>query len=323
MKILIIEQITNSDFYPKFYFEQKKQEVFLCNIIKFYTAKKYLFLKKFKTNIWEDFVSNYIYKNALELKPNIIFFYNLDYINKFTLLNLKSKLPNTKFICWHGDDLLNPRFNIESQLLKIPLIDVHFTPRSHLISDYKTNKAKEVISVNWYPKDVRKSPLDKLFDLNFFGSIDKKREKYLSNLKFTNFIIGGYGWNHKNINADKIYNHVPLNIMNEIIASSKISLNFLTESNRDRTNFRNFEIPSQFSLQICERSEEICEIFKENIGVVCFESEEELKEKISFYLRNDSISNKIIATSHKIISDYKYSQDFQLNIVQNRINLFD
>lgn len=322
MKILIIEQISNSEFYPKYFFEKQNHKVHLCNILKFYTSKHLLFLKKYKQKIWQGLVSKYIFNFVVEFNPDVVFFYNIDYINITTLLELKNRYPNLKYICWHGDDLLNPRFNIDTQKLKIPLIDVHFTPRNHLAEDYLSNKANEVISVNWFPKQIRISESEKIYNLNFIGSIDNKRERYLSNLKYDKFIVGGYGWNHKNIHANKIYKHVPLSFMNEIIASSKISLNFLTESNRDTTNFRNFEIPSQFSMQITERSEEICDIFKENIGVVCFDNEEELNDKITFYLKHDTIRNKIIITSHNIIKDYKYSLDFQLNKVLNRIKLF-
>ena len=56
-----------------------------------------------------------------------------------------------------------------------------------------------------------------------------------------------------------------------------------------------------------------------DIGIICFQSPEELNDKIEFYLKNDSLRNKIISNSFNIISDKKYSVEFQLDIIQKRI----
>ncbi len=101
--------------------------------------------------------------------------------------------------------------------------------------------------------------------------------------------------------------------MNDLIARSKVSLNMFTAGNRDKTNFRNFEIPSQLGFQICERSDEVCEIFGEDNGIVCFGTVDELKDKVQFYLHNEDSRSRIAAKSYSIVSDYKYTAEFQFD----------
>lgn len=322
MRILIIEQLPDGDFFPKFFFEKHNYEVCVCDIQKFYSNKNFLLLKKISLKLWENHVSEYIYKITINFKPQFILFFNLDFVTSLTLVKIKNLLPKIKFICWHGDDLLNPRFGTNSQLPKISLIDLHVTPRPHLFNEYIKYGAKELVAVNWYPKITRLYPQNSKYDLSFLGSIDSKREYFIGKINTPNFVLGGYGWGRSNVKASKIYKHLSLEDMNDIVSLSKCSLNFLTDANKDRTNFRNFEIPSQYSLQITERSDEICEIFNENVGVVCFSSPDEMLDKINYYLRNKSKRDSIILKSHSIVSDKKYSFEYQLEILLKRMTQY-
>jgi spore maturation protein CgeB len=320
MKILIIEQVGENYFYPSIFFKEKGYEVLLFDLTKYYSKFLLRVIKKVTPISWKSWISHQILQEIINCKPDIIFFYNLEYIDLNTIYKIKNLSQHTKLICWHGDDFLNPKFDVISQRQKLPLIDIHVTPRHHLENEYLSLGAKEVVKINWYYKSKRITPLESIYDINFFGSLDKKRENYISQLDFKNFIIGGYGWNKSNINAIQFYKHLSLNKMNDLIAVSKISLNFLTDANRDRTNFRNFEIPSQFSLQFSERSEEICEIFTEDHGIVCFQSPIELIDKLKYYLKNESLRKKIILNSYEIISDERYSIQAQLKVIYKRIS---
>jgi spore maturation protein CgeB len=319
MRILLIEQIGKDGFYPQFFFREKGFEVFSFDLYRFY--KKYIYrgLRKLNFSNWKRLLSNKIYQTIIDNQPDFVLFYNLEYIDLETLIKIKEISTKTRFICWHGDDLLNPRFDREAQVLKIPFIDIHVTPRHHLINEYYSLGAKEVVEINWFYKSKRAYPVPSHYDLSFFGSIDNKRELFIKQINQDNFILGGYGWNKTKIHARELVSHVSLERMNELISQSKVSLNFLTEANRDKTNFRNFEIPSQFSLQITERSDEINNIFNEDEGVVCFASPDEMIDKIDFYLKHQNIREKIIKNSYNIISDRKYSIEYQLDIIHRKL----
>lgn len=319
MKILIVEQIPSGQFTPQIFFNELGYNVSLSNISQFYTSPILRALKKYRYIAWEKVISLYIFSVIKKSNPDIVLFYNLDYINLEILTEIKSIKPHLNLICWHGDDILNPRFNIGVQQQKVPLVDLHVTPRRHLSKEYFNLGAKKVLGISWFYKVKLENPNIKKFDINFIGSIDDKRKSFLGKLDFDKLVIGGYGWNKGDVAAKNILNHLSLTRMNEIISSSKISLNFLTEANRDRTNFRNFEIPSQFSLQIAERSEEVCDIFGEDEGIVCFQSIEEMNDKIKFYLNRDLAREKIIKNSHNIVSQHKYTLEYQLNLIHHEI----
>ena len=107
--------------------------------------------------------------------------------------------------------------------------------------------------------------------------------------------------------------------MNKIFGISKISVNILTDENRDLINFRNYEIPSQYGFQISEKSSRILEIFEENINIICFETGEELDDKYKFYLNNDSERKKILECSYRFVSDNRFDVKNQLKKVLDQL----
>jgi hypothetical protein len=319
MKILIIEQIPSGPYIPQIYFNELGYNVSLCNISQFYTHPIFRILKKYGYTIWEKYISLHILSQIKKTNPDIVLFYNIDYISLEVLNEIKNIKPQLSFICWHGDDMLNPRFNRETQQLKVPIVDIHVTPRHHLCNEYASLGAKNVVEINWFYKVKLNSPYEKRFDINFIGSIDEKRKMFISKLDLDNCIIGGYGWDKGDLVSKNVLKHLTLTRMNEIISSSKLSLNFLTEANRDKTNFRNFEIPSQFSLQIAERSDHVSNIFGEDEGIVCFDSIEEMNDKIKFYLNRESAREKIIKKSYNIVTQEKYTLEHQLSLIHQKI----
>jgi hypothetical protein len=319
MRILLIEQIEDKLFYPSIFFRKFGHDVYEFDITEYYSSFLCKGLKKIHSQSWQSWISHQLFIKVKQIRPDVILFYNLEYLDNSTINEVKNLFPNVKLVCWHGDDLLNPRFQNFNQELKIPLIDIHVTPRFHLANEYLNLGAKEVLKVSWHYKEMKTLQSSKYYDLNFIGSVDAKRKFYIEKVVNNSFIIGGYGWKKVDLNSLKTLSHLSLKQMNVIISASKLSLNFLTEANRDKTNFRNFEIPSQLSLQITERSEEICDIFGENIGVVCFETPEEMNDKINYYLMHENERNKILIKSHKIVNDYKYSIDCQLSVILNRL----
>ena len=154
----------------------------------YYTTYLYRVFKKITLINWKKWISHKIFEKVVSCKPDIILFYNLEYLELNTLFKIKNFSPEIRLFCWHGDDFLNPKFNSIIQRQKLPLIDVHFTPRQHLANEYLNLGAKDVIKVNWYYKSKREFPSQSIYDISFFGSIDKKRDFYIGQLNFQNFV---------------------------------------------------------------------------------------------------------------------------------------
>ena len=316
MKLLIVERPEGSIFNPKFYFEQKGYEVDLLDISflekSFFWRAAYY---KFNTSQVKIFISKYIFNKILTFDFDKILFFNIDYISLRHLEELKLRMPKKEILCWHGDDIVNKRFG-NNETLKIKFIDTHISGRNHRENYYRKEGADNFIKINWFSKTFAKTQvLNPKFNINFCGSYSKKRHNILSDLSPDNSILAGYGWKNKGINFKYMKNHLSLEDLNEVFQNSKISLNILTDENNDKTNFRNFEIPSQYSLQICERTLELEEIFEENKSIVFFDNTSDLNEKIKYYLKNDSSRNSIIGASNDLVRSPIFSVDYQFDLI--------
>jgi spore maturation protein CgeB len=244
-----------------------------------------------------------------------------------TLLQAKKRI---KVIAnWNTDDLFN-KLNSSDRLIKsIPIYDVHFSPRPHLLDEYLLHGAKRFETLNWYYRYGLKyeTPLFNpdlfIYDGSFIGSMSNRRYDLLKILHDYNVGLYGWGWNK----ISKIANQKNWSInpstdiiqMHKIFSLSKININILTVENRDTSNFRNFEINAGGGFQLSERSDVIENLFKEDEEIVCFSSTDELKSKFDFYSKNDTIRNRIAMSGYKKIFKANNSLTDRLNQIINII----
>jgi len=118
----------------------------------------------------------------------------------------------------------------------------------------------------------------------------------------------GTGWNHlkgsKLIKKKKIVS-VYGKKYEETLASSKICLSFLSKMNRDVYTRRCFEIPAMKKLLLCERSEDMQEMFVEDKEAVFFSDKLELLEKVKWLLANPIIIDDIAEAGFQRVYDNK------------------
>ncbi|MCS7200797.1 MAG: glycosyltransferase [Patescibacteria group bacterium] len=71
---------------------------------------------------------------------------------------------------------------------------------------------------------------------------------------------------------------------------------------------KTFEIPACRGFLICNKGYQLDHFFEINKEIVVFESEEEMLEKIDFYLKNDKLREEIREAGYKrlISSNYSY-----------------
>lgn len=77
------------------------------------------------------------------------------------------------------------------------------------------------------------------------------------------------------------------------IQCSKIALGLLSKRIPETTTTRTFEIPAAGGFLLAERTEDHLKLFEEGKEAEFFWSDEELRDKISFYLREDNLRNRI------------------------------
>jgi spore maturation protein CgeB len=201
------------------------------------------------------------------------------------------------------------------------LYDYNLTMKSYIV-DKLTNLGCR--NVKYIPKSYDKhwmKPLDNIkykYDVTFVGSYEKERSeslRYLAN-NGIKIDIWGNGWdsiaNIKNLTIHKkpLYKEE----MNRLINQSKINMCFLRKLAEDLHTNRTFEIPSMGGFMIAEKTQEQIDFFKEDLEAVYFYNNQELLEKIEYYLNNELKRENIKKNSRKKCIESKYSYEDRYKI---------
>lgn len=218
---------------------------------------------------------------------------------------------------WSSDDLFNKVMNTKFILKSFSKYDVHFSPRTHLREEYLQKGAKSFEVINWYYRPelaITKGQAGNfryISDISFIGSWSKRRNEILRSLKDLNLKLCGWGW-RKKLNSGEFKNweineHIKMTDMADLFSTTKININIFTIENRDRVNPRSYDIAASSGFQISERSDELLEVFVEGVDLVCFSTPEELQSKVTYYLQNDALRERIALAGYKKIVGGKNS----------------
>lgn len=224
----------------------------------------------------------------------------------------KVKKYGIPVVNWHCDDFFNPSYMMPFSKDAFALYDIHFSPRSHLFEEYWRLGAKNIESLGVCVDPNSYYPINSAFDgfqcdVGFIGSWSKNREHLLKKLHMFDVHIYGSSWHRASVRFKRIskiklmYKSVYFEDFSRAIKRSRICLNILTLENRDQTNVRNFEIPACKGFQLSERSIRLTEIFKEGEEIALYEDEEELVDKIRYYLQHENERIKIAQNGYKAV----------------------
>lgn len=133
-------------------------------------------------------------------------------------------------------------------------------------------------------------------DVSFIGGWSPNKEKYLCGLASSILDLDLHVWGdrwysnqchllRKSIQGTPIFG----DFYAIAIAASKINLGLLQENvgfapNGDKVTSRTFHIPASGGFLLHERTNEVLEFFEEDKEIACFNSIEELTEKVRYYL---------------------------------------
>jgi len=197
----------------------------------------------------------------------------------------------------------------------IPLYDLNCIFRKLNEQDFLKHGAKKnFLFLPYYVKEYhftnQKSFLLKqyTFDILFIGHYENDgRMEYLNQLYKLGFKVGLFGDFRKCPRVGlEIENLLPTRYMQieeyrNTVAQSMISLSFFSKKNRDKLTTRVFEIPMCGGLLVCERNEEVLNVFEEGKEVLCFSSVNELVSLVNTIKGNPFLRSEIIEASIKRI----------------------
>ncbi len=143
-------------------------------------------------------------------------------------------------------------------------------------------------------------------DVLFVGTYERERAAMLETLAEqvdARIAVYGNGW-HAIPPSSPLYPFVqrrPLYGLDKLMAfaSCNIALCFLRKANRDTYTDRSFEIPATGAFMLAERSSEHALLFDEGEEIACFQSADELVQKVRYYLTHDDQRGRIAACGHR------------------------
>jgi spore maturation protein CgeB len=99
------------------------------------------------------------------------------------------------------------------------------------------------------------------------------------------------------------------------LASSKIALGLLSKRIPEASTTRSFEIPATGVFMLAERTDEHLAYFTEGAEAEFFGCDQELTDKIRFYLRHDALRRRIAAAGRERCIRSNYHSRYQLGRV--------
>jgi len=254
-----------------------------------------------------------IIDTTLQLKPNLVVIAKGTLVLPETLLTLKDIHNRTIIFNLNNDDYFSAyKSNTSASLhTSIALYDCLFATRPVNVSELVSHGANraEYLPFCYDPSvnfPIKSTPWEREkygSDISFIGSFEKERAILLQSLSDYNLTIWGNNWTGKmesKVLDKRIKNKDIYELeLSKAVNSSKIVLNFFRKGNRDVLNSRVFELPACKGFVISERSNELLEYFEENKEIVCFDSSEELKEKVDYYLKSETLRNQIAMAGYK------------------------
>ena len=275
--------------------------------------------------------------NAFLYKPDLIFFVKAENIS-YKVIRLLKKLnvslvnfyPDNPFSFWNR----NSNSNI---LMSLPLYDCFLIWSKMLIPVIKSSGSECVYYFPFaYDKELfmdrshlgvglfEEHNTEKLtIDVCFIGTWEPEREKWLAQLceKLPNLNLAIWGnlWEESLPEGSVLKSRLRGKAicgkkMIKAFQESKIVLNFIRKQNATSHNMRTFEVPASGAFLLTQRTKEQAELlFKEGESVECFDTLEELTDKIKFYLVNENLREDIkkkaiervkLFTMQKVLNDF-------------------
>ena len=254
-------------------------------------------------------------KQALASRPDFILLFKPILILPETVRRLARV---AKVYSWYPDYILFPKTCSSYFCEAIPLYDCHFSfslENANRLLEYGAKKSIFLpcaadISCHMPVKVTEEEKKSLGADIVFVGTfVNEERFWYLEKLCQEGYNIKIYGnsWEKFPQNSCLVktgciqFRQVCCKEMSKVFNASKIVLSFLRKHNKDVLTCRSYEIPACGAFMLHERTPEATKLFQEDQEASFFDSYEEMKKKIDFYLKNEDLRLKVAQAGYKKI----------------------
>jgi len=212
----------------------------------------------------------------------------------------------------------------------IPIFDAVITTKRYEVDLYKQRGAKKII-VTWqsfdrdrfYPRPPRPEYAS---DVTLIGHYERHYARVASAARKADarVSIWGPGWLRAHarqgalkacVKGDGLWGEEYA----AALSSARIGLGVLSKWVPERHTTRSVEIPASGSMLLAERTEEHQELFQEGREAEFFADLEELRDKISYYLRNESLRARIATQGRERCTQGGYDNVARLEQVMRQI----
>lgn len=277
----------------------------------------------FDRGVLDSFNQGFL-SDILEARPEVAWVEKALMLLPDTLERARQALPGCVFVCFQDDDPFGLRSwerPIWSHFIEaIPLYDLHFVKKEVDLVEFREHGAAwvELFPGGFYPGIFHPVPVQSVppkfrHDVSFVGTPLDHRVGVTGDLmdkyRVPVHVYGNSWWKtwlyyrHRRLFHPAAVERDYVNV----IAGSRISLGFVSSSNRDEYTMRTFEIPASKGFLLAERTPKHLELFEEGKEAEFFGSAQECAEKIRFYLAHESLRLKITEAGYKRCRDSDYS----------------
>ena len=229
-----------------------------------------------------------------------------------TLREVKATYDQCLIVGYSPDDMY-ARHNQSRQFLEhLPLYDIFFTTKSYNVHELKSLGCKRVefIGNSYYPRNHKPMELSNEEiaryggRVGFIGAWEEERADSMLKIAQAGHLVRIWGAGWERIRK----RHSNLIVENralwgaeyaKAICAFDINLGFLRKINRDLQTIRSVEIPACGGFMLAERTDEHLILFEEGIEAEFFGSDDELVEKVKYYLAHPDKRETIAAAGRK------------------------
>lgn len=251
---------------------------------------------------------------ARQFKPDLVLITKGLYLNPLTLRSIKED-TKALLVNYATDDPFNAVVSTSFVKKSISIYDLYACTKTAIIEDVRKAGCSKPVYIPFAYKPqhhfVEKAATSEELthfasDVAFIGGCDRDRapmiHAMLQSIPNLNVHLYGGFWDRYPAFRRYYRGFVIGRAYRLAIGGAKIVLNLVRRANRDGHVMRTFEVPACGGFMLADRTEEHLAILQEDLEAVYFSSNDEMIDKLRYYLRHDSERERIARAGYQRIT---------------------